>query len=119
MPQDKSLFKRIIGDWSDVKRGAKMGADLRNKPYKWVEGQVGKMDAVKAEARLKKFQKRAKAVVVVILVAWILVAIFALHAKIWAVAISSILVLVLWWLTYRNVVKSAQRRIPHKSTTDS
>ena len=113
-PKDKSLVKRIIGDWSDVKRGAKMGADLRNKPYKWVEGQVGKMDAVKAEARLKKFQTRAKAVLVIILVAWIFLAIFALHTKIWAVAISSILVLILWWMMYRNVVKSAQRRIPRK-----
>ena len=114
MPQNKSLFKRIIGDWGDLKRGTKLGIDLRNKPYKWVEGQVGKMDAVKAEARLKKFQTRAKAVLVVILVAWIFLAIFALHTKVWAVAISSILVLVLWWMMYRNVVKSAKRRIPKK-----
>ena len=91
-----------------------MGADLRNKPYKWVEGQVGKMDAVKAEARLKKFQTRAKAVVAVILIAWIFLAVFALHTKVWAVAISSVLVLVLWYLMYRNVVKSARRRIPKR-----
>lgn len=114
MPPNKSLFKRIIGDWADVKRGAKLGADLRNKPYKWIEKQTGKMDAVKAEARLKKFQQRAKAVLVVILVAWVFLAIFALHTKVWAVAISSILVLILWWMMYRNVVKSAKRRIPKK-----
>lgn len=110
----KSILKKIFGNWSDLKRGLKMGSDIRQKPYRWVEGQVGKMDTVKAEAKLKKFQGRAKAVLVVILVAWIFLAIFALHTKVWAVAISSVLVLILWYMMYRNVVKSAQRRIPKK-----
>lgn len=110
----KSLFKKVVGDWDDLKAGTKKGAALRDKPFQWIERQAAKMDAAKAQARLQKFQSRAKIVLVVILVAWVLAAVFALHVKALAVVISSVLVFLLWWVMYRNVVKSAKRRMPKK-----
>ena len=112
---NRPLWKRVLGDWSDFKRGLGMGKAISARPQGWLTKQGEKLGKEEVEKRLKKYKRKVITISFIILALWLGLALGLTSLALWKVIVPAVGVVIYSWLTYRYVAKGAKGEIKKKN----
>lgn len=105
---NKPMWKRVLGDWNDLKRGFGMGKAVSQKPQQWLTKKGEKLGKEEIEKRLKKYKRKVIVISLIILALWLGLMFGLTSLALWKILVPAAGVVLYSWFTYRYVAKGAR-----------